>query len=159
MRNLVIALLLGGFISSSAQADTLVIYFSWSGKTEQLAEQIAKSTGADLFQLEPADAYPSSYQACTEVAKEELEKEIYRKVKNDLPDLTPYDTIFIGVPVWWHTVPIFVQGVLKDHAEGFSGKTVIPFDHEQFFGLCVMSFLECIKGHVKGIGLVARDHQ
>lgn len=127
MKRQIIALFLGIFITTSAQADTLVIYFSWSGRTALLAQQIVHSTGADVFRLEPAEAYPSTYQPCTEVAREELEKEIYRKAKTDLPDLAPYDTIFIGVPVWWHTVPVFVQGVLKDHEAGFKGKTVIPF--------------------------------
>ena len=127
MKREFIALLLGTFITAVTQANSLVVYFSWSGTTEKLAQQIVKSTGSDLFQIESAEAYPSNYQSCTEVAKEELEKEIYRKAKADLPDLASYDTIFIGVPVWWHTVPIFVQGILKNHEDDFIDKTVIPF--------------------------------
>ena len=127
MKRILLALLAVFFMISSAQAKTLVVYFSWSGTTEKLAQQIAKSTGADLFRLEPAEAYPSSYKPCTDVAKQELEKGIYRKVKADLPDLASYDTVFIGVPVWWHTVPAFVQGVLKNREKDFKGKTVIPF--------------------------------
>lgn len=109
----------------NARIKSLVVYFSWSGTTERLAEMITERTGADLFRIEPAEAYPESYVPCTEVAKEELEKGVYRKLKTSIPSLENYDTIFVGTPVWWHTAAMIVQGALKD--VDFSGKTVIPF--------------------------------
>ena len=104
---------------------TLVVYFSWGGTTERMARMIAESTGADLFEIEPAEPYPAEYVPCTEVAKEELDNGIYRALKTPLPDISACDTVFIGSPVWWHTAAMIVQGAVKD--TDFSGKTVVPF--------------------------------
>lgn len=109
----------------NASTKHLVVYFSWSGATKRLAEMIAERTGADLFRIEPAEAYPESYVPCTEVAKEELDKGIYRELKTPMPSIENYDTIFVGTPVWWHTAAMIVQGAIKN--VDFSGKTVIPF--------------------------------
>lgn len=109
----------------NAKSKSLVVYFSWGGTTKRLAEMISERTGADLFRIEPAEAYPESYTPCTEVAKVELEQGIYRGLKVPLPSMENYDTIFVGTPVWWHTAAMIVQGAIKD--VDFSGKTVIPF--------------------------------
>lgn len=112
--------------ASTVSAKTLVVYFSWGGTTERLAYQIQKSTGADIFRIEAEEPYPSSYTPTTKAAKEELEKNIFRKVKGSI-DFSSYDTVFAGAPVWWHTAPMIVQGFLKDNAGNLAGKTVIPF--------------------------------
>ncbi|MDD6899386.1 MAG: flavodoxin [Treponema porcinum] len=114
-----------GAAVSSGKGKTLVVYFSWGGTTKHLAEMIAFETGADIFSIEPADPYPTAYTLCTEVAKEELDKGIYRALKTKMPSLDGYDIIFIGSPVWWHTAAMIVQGAVKDI--DFSGKTVVPF--------------------------------
>ena len=57
----------GLFAQGSAKSKMLVVYFSWSGTTEKAAQMIAKSTGADLFRIEPTEAYPTSYTPCTKV--------------------------------------------------------------------------------------------
>jgi flavodoxin len=127
MRKFLIALVLAVGMSSLASARTLVVYFSWGGTTKSMAEMIAASTNADLFRIEPDEPYPTSYTPTTTVAKEELEKEIYHRIKGRIVDFDSYDTVFIGVPVWWHTVPMIVQGVLKDKQYNWKGRTVIPF--------------------------------
>lgn len=126
MKKSLLAILIAGLVAFGASAKTLVVYFSWGGTTQELAQQIQKATGADIFRLEPAEAYPDSYTPTTKVAKDELDKGIYRKAKAS-PDLSGYDTVFVGAPVWWHTAPMFVQGWLNDNAKALSGKTVVPF--------------------------------
>lgn len=116
----------GLFAQGSAKSKTLVVYFSWSGTTEKAAQMIAKSSGADLFRIEPTQAYPTSYKDCADIVKKELDGGKIRTVKS-APDFSKYDTIFVGVPVWWHTAPTLMTHFLEEHAADLKGKTVIPF--------------------------------
>ena len=64
-----IALLIAGGLNMYAQdKKILVAYFSWSGNTQYVAEQIAKQTGGTLFRIDPVKPYPTEYTPCTEVA-------------------------------------------------------------------------------------------
>lgn len=107
-------------------AKTLVVYFTWGGTTQRMAEMIADSTGADVFRIETVEPYPSAYRATTDVAKKERDDGIYPPLKG-FPDLSHYDTVFVGCPVWWHTVPMAVEGFLRDARQSLAGKTVVPF--------------------------------
>lgn len=126
MKKSIITLLMATVLAFTASAKSLVIYFSWSGTTEKAANMIAKSTGADLWKIEPTKAYPSSYNECGKIVKEELDNGIIRTVKGS-PDFSKYDTIFVGVPVWWHTAPTLVTHFLEENEKSLAGKTVIPF--------------------------------
>lgn len=149
MKKLILSILIAATAALSAQAKSLVVYFSWGeahkaevdattsasvvldggakyGLTEQLAKQIAKSAGADIWRIEPLDAYPKEYSKAGEVVKDELEKGRIRAVKGS-PDFAKYDVIFVGTPVWWHTAPTMVTNFLQEHKAELSGKTVIPF--------------------------------
>ena len=153
MKKIILLILTALIVVSAVFADgkgkPLVIYFSWGefqkndldastsasimadksekyGITELLAKQIARSTGADIWRIEPEDAYPAKYNPCTEVVDDELKKGIIRQVKGS-PDFSKYDTIFVGCPVWWHTAPTMVTSFLQGHEKELTGKTVIPF--------------------------------
>ena len=102
-----IALLIAGGLNMYAQdKKILVAYFSWSGNTQYVAEQIAKQTGGTLFRIEPVKPYPTEYTPCTEVAKKEKEDNARPAIKNKVEDWDSYDTVFIGCPVWWWTAPM-----------------------------------------------------
>ena len=117
----------------------LVIYFSRSGEnyfggvlkniekgnTEVIAEYIQEFTSADLFKVEPAVEYPADYMECIDVAKKEQQKDARPELKESLEDISSYDTIYIGFPNWWGTLPMpmFTQLEKLD----FNGKTVKPF--------------------------------
>ena len=116
----------GLFAQNKKNSKTLVMYFSWGGSTEKMAKMISSSTGGELFKIEPTKAYPTSYTSCTKVVKDELDKGIFRTVKA-APDFAKYDTVFVGVPVWWHTAPTLMTHFLEAHADNLKGKTVIPF--------------------------------
>ena len=116
----------GLFAQNTKNSKTLVMYFSWGGTTEKMAKMISSSNGGELFRIEPTKAYPTSYTPCTEVVKEELDNGIFRQVKNT-PDFSKYDTIFVGVPVWWHTAPTLMTHFLEENKEALKGKTIIPF--------------------------------
>ncbi len=112
-------------------AKVLVVYFSASGNTEEVAKIIAEETGGDLFELVPVNVYTSgdlNYNDNNSRVTKEHENPDLRDVElvaNTVDNWDSYDTIFIGYPIWWGIaawpVNSFVQ--LND----FAGKTVIPF--------------------------------
>ena len=103
----------------------LVAYFSWSGNTEKIANMIAEDTGADLFQIEPAEAYPEDYNAVVDQAKEEQTANARPELLHDVETFQNYDVIFLGYPNWWSDVPMIMNTFMEAH--DFSGKTVVPF--------------------------------
>lgn len=105
-------------------ANAVIVYFSWSGNTKAAAEEIGRQTGADLFELAPAEPYTSDYNALLDIAQEERQNNARPAISGDI-DLSEYDTVFIGYPIWWGDMPMILYTFL-DQAD-LSGKTVLPF--------------------------------
>lgn len=103
----------------------LVAYFSWSGTTQRMAQQIQDITGADMFRIEPVTPYPTEYTPCTEVAREEKDNNARPAIKGTVENWDDYDVVFIGCPVWWWTTPMIIHTFCESY--DFRGKTVIPF--------------------------------
>lgn len=103
----------------------LVVYFSWGGTTQRMAQEIARQTGADLFRIEPVVPYPTAYTPCTEVALVERDNNARPAIVGTVENWTDYDTVFIGCPVWWHTAPMIICTFAESY--DFKGKTVVPF--------------------------------
>lgn len=103
----------------------LVAYFSWGGTTRRMAQEIQRVTGADIFEIVPVNAYPSSYTPCTEVALEERDNDARPPIKDKVAGWEEYDIVFIGCPVWWHTAPMIISTFAETY--DFRGKTVVPF--------------------------------
>lgn len=116
---------------TSSSGKTLVVYFSASGNTENAVKYIAKETNANLFKLEPKDAYTDAdlnWQDEGSRVNYEHENESARDI--ELVSATPqnwteYDTVFIGYPIWWGIAAWPVDAFVK--ANDFTGKTVVPF--------------------------------
>lgn len=104
---------------------TLIVYYSWSGNTRHIAGKIQQQTGGTLFELKPVNEYPRSYGACVDVAKKEIDTEFTPELKAMPENLDSYDTIFVGSPIWWHTLASPVLSFIKNN--DLSGKTIIPF--------------------------------
>ena len=118
---------------------SLIIYFSRNGEnyfggnlknvekgnTEVIADYIKEFTGADAFKVEELNQYPLSYEECIEVAKKEQNDNARPEIKETLSDISAYDTIYIGFPNWWGTMPMpmFTQLEQLD----FTGKTIKAF--------------------------------
>lgn len=109
----------------------LVAYYSATGSTKAVAETIAETTGADLFEITPKDPYSDDDLDWTNddsrVSKEHVDESL-RDV--ELTSTTPenwdsYDTVLIGFPIWWGIAAWPVDHFVTDN--DFSGKTVIPF--------------------------------
>lgn len=110
---------------------TLVVYYSASGSTKAVAENIAKDTGADIFELVPKNQYSSAdlnYNDKESRVTREHDDPSLRDVElvSDQPaNWANYDTVFVGYPIWWAIAAWPVDNFVKHN--DFSGKRVIPF--------------------------------
>ena len=86
---------------------------------------IAGATGADTFEIKPAKPYPKEYTPATEIAKKEKNENARPEIVGTMPDISKYDVIFLGYPIWWYDAPMIVLTFLESN--DLSGKTVIPF--------------------------------
>jgi len=128
-----------GTTTDSETGKTLVVYFSASGSTKTVANYIAETAGADLFELEPVEPYTDedlNYNDSNSRVSREHDDESLRDV--ELVKVTPdnwdsYDTILIGYPIWWGGAAWPVDNFVKGN--DFSGKTVIPFCTSSSSGL------------------------
>ena len=121
--------------SACAEAKSIVIVYSRAdenygvgkitvGNTMKLAQIIAEKTGSDLFEVKPAKEYPADYDSCIDVAKKEQNAKARPAILAD-KDITEYDTIYFGYPIWWGDIPMPLYTFIEAH--DWSGKTVIPF--------------------------------
>lgn len=79
----------------------LIVYYSWSGHTAKMAKQLQQLTGADTYALEvPADTFSQDMYETSDIAKAQLRADTLPQLTQPLPDLTAYDVILIGGPVW-----------------------------------------------------------
>ena len=132
---------------SAGEGRSLVVYFSRTGEqytvgvidkgnTAIVAEMIADETGADLFELVPADDhYPMTYAELTDVAKREQNEDARPEYAGEVPDLSQYDTIFIGAPVWWGDWPMICYTFFENNTDALAGKTLVPFSTHEGSGL------------------------
>ena len=119
----------------AAEAKSLVIIFSRAdenygvgyievGNTMKLAQLIAAKTGAEMFEVAPVKKYPADYETCIDVAKKEQNRNDRPAIAED-KDISEYDTIFFGYPVWWGDIPMCMYTFIEAH--DWSGKNVYPF--------------------------------
>jgi flavodoxin len=103
-----------------AAGKILVAYFSHSGNTRVIAEEIQKTVGGDLFRIEGVSPYPKDYNAVVEQAKQELSANVRPELTAKVDNMAAYQTIVIGYPIWWATMPMPVLTFLGSY--DFSGR-------------------------------------
>ncbi|WED24442.1 hypothetical protein L3Q72_16320 [Vibrio sp. JC009] len=103
----------------------LILYFSQTGRTEYLAHEIHKRTGGKITKIETLVPYKGSYDELTVIAKAEQRRKYRPELTTVLPDLSQFDTILLGFPTWWSTMPMAMFTLLEQN--DFSGKNLIPF--------------------------------
>ncbi len=130
---------------TALDSNILVVYFSRTGEqygvgvidegnTAIVAKMIIDATGADSFEILPADDYyPMTYDELTDVAKREQNENARPTYAGEVPDLSQYDTIFIGAPVWWGDWPMICYTFFEN--ENLSEKTLYPFSTHAGSGL------------------------
>ena len=107
----------------------LVAYFSASGTTAKLAETLAEAIGADVFAIEPKTPYTKAdldWTNKTSRSTIEINDPASRPAIRDVRDnMSDYDTVFVGFPVWWYVAPTIINTFLESY--DMSGKTIVPF--------------------------------
>lgn len=104
----------------------LIIYYSKTGNTKAVAEMIQAKTNGAIYRIETVKTYPMKTPDSIEIPRQELESGNLPDLKGTLLDLSGYDMIFVGSPVWWYTVSTPVMRFLKD--VNFAGKKVAAFN-------------------------------
>lgn len=115
-------------------AKAIIIYFSRTGSTELLAAKIAEQTGADLLEITVRDPYPAQYLATLHRANYERENRDYPELNLQLPDLSQYDTVYLGYPIWAMTLSHPMTAFLLTYGDALAGKRVIPFMTQGGYG-------------------------
>ena len=107
------------------QPKMLVLYYSQEGNTQKVAEEIATQTGADIERFDAAEPYSGTFDETIQRCLKEREEGVLPEVSPIKSDLSKYDVIFFGYPIWFGTYAPPVTALLKDVK--FDGKTVVPF--------------------------------
>ena len=108
--------------------DSLVVYFTWSNNTENMAKYIQSKTNSDIYKIIPKNPYPTtSYMEWGNLAKDERDNDSRPEIDNLLPaeEISKYDSILIGFPIWWHTAPMIIGTFLE--AYDFTDVNIYPF--------------------------------
>ena len=125
MKKFILLAMMASILSSCTKQKVLVLYYSQTGTTQAVAEELQKQLGADIERIEAVNPYNGDFQATIDRSRVEMES-------GELPELNPiqanladYDVIFIGYPVWFGTYAMPVATLVKEN--DFAGKTVVPF--------------------------------
>lgn len=107
------------------QSKSLVVYFSWSGNTRNVAESVQQQTGSDIFELVPKMPYSTDYNTVLDEAKTEQQNNARPEIASNIENIDDYDTIYVGFPNWWGDMPMILYTFFDTY--DFSGKTVALF--------------------------------
>ena len=143
--------------NNNGNNNVLIVYFSRTGTTEAVAKQIQQETNGDIFKIETVNPYPEEYRATTNQARRELNEGYLPPLKEKMQNLDNYDTIFLGYPNWWGTMPMAVFSFLKEN--DLNGKNIIPFVTHQGsrFGSSISDLTRAVpNGNVERNGLAIR---
>lgn len=110
---------------TATKGKILVVFFSWSGNTRYIAQMIQNKTRADIVELELVKPYSENYSTCLEEAKRDQRADARPQLKTRIENIAQYDTILLGYPNWWASIPMPIASFLEHY--DLSGKTIVPF--------------------------------
>lgn len=100
----------------------LIAYYSYSGTTKAIAEEIQHQTGGDLVEIQREESYPSDFY---DIAENEIKNGDQPAIRISIDNIDKYETIFVGYPIWWEEAPAMIRTFVNQF--DFTDKTVIPF--------------------------------
>ena len=103
----------------------LVVYYSYTGHTKMIAESIQKELGCDILEIKPVQPYSTDYQTVVDEEQNNDSSNKTPEIQKIDKDLSDYDEIIIGSPVWWYTIAPVIRTFLKEN--DLSGKVIKPF--------------------------------
>jgi formylglycine-generating enzyme required for sulfatase activity/flavodoxin len=103
----------------------LIVYYSWSGNTRGVAEEIHRQTGADIFEIELVTPYSTDYNTVLDEAQHDQNIQARPEIVGHIDNMEDYDIVFIGYPNWWASIPMPIASFLDEY--DLSGKIIMPF--------------------------------
>ena len=122
---LVFVAMMASIMTTYAQQKTLVLFYSQTGTTQNVAEELQKQLGADIERIEAEKPYDGNFQATIQRGQEEMRNGEVLALKPIHAKLADYKTIFIGYPIWFGTYAMPIATLVKEN--DFAGKTIVPF--------------------------------
>lgn len=110
---------------TTEDSNILIAYFSKTGNTEAIAQEIQSLTNGTLVEIETVEPYPDSYSETVDIAESEKEANARPEISTTVDNMDQYDTIFIGYPIWWYTYPQVILTFFDNY--DLTGKTIVPF--------------------------------
>ena len=135
-------------VYSNRLGKVLVVYYSLSGHTRDIAEKIQALTGAELYEIKTAEPLGSNW-AMYWAVRRQLKKGDYPLLTGEMPDFAAFDTVFVGAPVWWYTMATPLWSFLKK--ADFQGTKVVPFSTQ---GSNYGTFFEDFAAHAQNARLL-----
>ncbi len=109
---------------TDGRSRALVAFFTRTGNTKLIANTVRRGIDADLFEIQPAEAYPDDYEATVAQAEREKQSGYEPQLKELVAKIDAYDRVYLGFPVWGQTAPTVIKSFLSKH--DLSGKSLIP---------------------------------
>jgi flavodoxin len=118
---------------STGATPALVVFFSRTGNTRVITSQIRRAKQADMFEIVPSAPYPEDYEATVAQASSETSSGYLPPLTGSVANISRYDTIYIGFPIWGMTAPPVIRSFLRSH--DLAGKQVRPFITHGGYGI------------------------
>jgi len=125
MKRILFSLAIMATITTSCAQKTLVLYYSETGSTKTVAEELQKQLGADIESMECVNPYSGNFQETMQRGQREMQSGEMPELKPLKSNLADYDVIFLGYPIWFGTYANPIATLVKNN--DFAGKTVVPF--------------------------------
>lgn len=121
----VVAFVLTACGSKESGSKNLILYYSQTGATEKVALELQKNLKADIEALELVEPYAGTYAETIERVGKERQEGIVPQLKPLKADLSKYETIFLGYPIWYGTYAMPIASLVQNH--DFEGKKIVTF--------------------------------
>ncbi|MBO7546066.1 MAG: NAD(P)H-dependent oxidoreductase [Paludibacteraceae bacterium] len=115
---------------NSMKQKTLIAYFSATGTTKAAAQRLASEHNAILWEIEPAEPYTAAdldWRDANSRSSREMKDPEERPIIKQCTDIKPYDTIYVGFPIWWGICPRIINSWIDNNLEQLKSKTLVPF--------------------------------
>ncbi|MCX7839025.1 MAG: SUMF1/EgtB/PvdO family nonheme iron enzyme [Anaerolineae bacterium] len=111
--------------TGTGKGNILIAYFTWSGNTRSIAHRVQQITGADIFEIQLVNPYSTDYNTVLDQAQRDQNRQARPRLANRVEQMEQYDTILLGYPNWWASIPMPIASFLEGYK--FTGKTIVPF--------------------------------
>lgn len=125
MKQFLLSIAMMSFVTMSFAQKKLVLYYSETGSTKAVAEELQKQLQADIEAIEPVKPYSGNFQETMQRGQREMQSGETPELKALKSKLSDYDVIFLGYPIWFGTYAVPIATLVKEN--DFAGKTLVPF--------------------------------